>query len=330
MLPLGPLASSLATSPQVVEWILRDNLPNTAVATLFRQEFQRVLDRWLENSIGPPNVVQLPALACEAVGGDPRAAVPVTATWQLVRLAAKLLDDIEDRDLNDRLAITLNAATSLIFAAPLVLNELTTNSAHDVAARATMALERAMLRAAAGQHADLNVAQLEERTEDPEAWLEIAEAKSGELLAWAGWAGALVGGADEHTQECLRQYGFHLGVLLQVADDFNGIWGASGATDLARGCLSLPVCYARHVLKGAARSHLETRLGQAAKGDRTAEGEAANMLIQSGAQAYLLAVARVQYRQARLALEQSQALTPHHSLIALLDGVMPALASLGA
>ncbi len=329
MQPPGVSASSLS-GWQVVDRVLRDNLPNTAVATVFRQELQHILDRWIESSTGPPTIAHLPALTCDAVSGDPSAAVRVAATWQLVRLARKLLDDIEDREADDRLAITLNAATSLIFSAQLALNELTTDSAHDIAWRASVALERAMLRAAAGQHADLAGAQLERKPADPEAWLEIAQAKSGELVAWAGWSGALVGGADEHTQDCLCQYGFHLGVLLQVADDFDGIWGAGGASDLARGCLSLPVCCARRVLSGEARGHFDALLGQAAKGDGTAEGEAVNILIQSGAQAYLLAVARIQYGQAMSALEQAQALTTQHSLVALLDGVMPMLASLGA
>jgi geranylgeranyl pyrophosphate synthase len=297
---------------------------------VFRQELQRIVDRWTENGAGPPTIAQLPALACEAVGGDPSVAVPVTAAWQVVRLAAKLLDDVEDRDIDHRLAITLNAATSLIFAAPLVLNELKKNSAHDIAPPVTIALERATLRAAAGQHTHLAGVQMDSSSADPDTWLEIAQAKSGELFAWASWAGALAGGADEHTQEGLRQYGFNLGTLLQVGDDFNGIWGANGANDLARGCLSLPVCYARHVLKGAARGHLDALLSRVQEGDQTAEGEAANMLIQSGAQAYFLAVASVQYRQAKMALEQSRALTTHHSLITLMDGVMPMLASSGA
>ncbi len=330
MQPPGALASWFECR-QAVDRILQDNLPNTELETVFRQELQHILDRWAENTTGPPTVAQLPTLTCEAVGGDPSVAVPVVAAWQLVRLAAKLFDDIEDREADDRLALTLNAATSLLFAAPLALNELTRDATHDIAWRASVALERAMLRTAAGQHADLAGTLVERRPADPEAWLEIARAKSGELVAWAAWAGALVGGADERTQECLRQYGSALGILLQVADDYNGIWGAGGAGDLARGCLSLPVCYARLVLSGEARDRFETLFAQAGNDDKEAEGEAVKMLNESGALAFVLAVARIRYRHAVSALEQAgQAITTGRSLLALLDGVMPILACSGA
>jgi len=56
------------------------------------------------------------------------------------------------------------------------------------------ALNRAMLRACARQHADL-AGQMGMSDVDPDTWLEIARAKSGGFLAWAAWSGALRAGA---------------------------------------------------------------------------------------------------------------------------------------
>ncbi|MCL4486638.1 MAG: polyprenyl synthetase family protein [Chloroflexi bacterium] len=338
--------------------VIGESLQDTGPGTAFRQELSRILRRRAEDRAGAPQIGQLPVLACAAVGGNPLAAGPLTAGWQLVRLAAKLLDDIEDREVETGAGILLNAATGLLFAAPLVLDELSAFLGRDVAHCVSLELQRAMLRAAAGQHADLSGARKETRTEDADTWLEIALAKSGELLGWAAWAGALVGGAGEQARECLREYGVHLGVLLQVADDFYGIWGPGGAGDLAGRQLNLAVCYARLVLDGAGGERVgelgdhPSPEGGEALGDHTgsplrtgggsplrtgsgsplqsaaADMEEVDQLTQLGAQAFLLATARVQHRQALAALERAGAsLKDKEPLVMLLNRVMPVVGS---
>lgn len=316
---------------EVLHRIVQECVTQNSSGLMLRQELQQITRQWMKSNPATLAIARLPRIACEAVGGNPSMAVPITASWQLVRLAAKLFDDLEDREQVNQFAVTLNAATSLIFAAQLALNELAEVSALDVAQRVSVSLNRAMLRAAAGQHADIVGTHRDGRKETPDDWLEIAEAKSGGLLAWATWAGAIVGGAsDELTQKCFYTYGLHLGILLQLADDFNGIWGRYGDNDLATGCLSLPVCYARLVLTPDARDHLESLLDRAISNEKAAEAEAVSILTDSGAQAYLLTVARIHARRAAAALEQVPGGIPtNRALIALLDGVMPGLASSG-
>jgi geranylgeranyl pyrophosphate synthase len=123
-----------------------------------------------------------------------------------------------------------------------------------------------------------------------------------------------------------NEYGCHLGVLLQVADDFHDVWCLAGDSDLAAGQPTLPVCYALSVVKAAERARLAALLGLAAQGDKAAETQDREWLTDLGAQAYLLVVARTQYRPALAALQRTGLSLPaSRQLIALLDGVLPAL-----
>lgn len=308
--------------------VIDQTLPRTGPVAAFRTDLNQVLDCRLQ---GPPDNVsinRLPSLTCAAVGGDPIQAEPVTAAWLLIRLAAKLLDDVEDFDIATGTPLVANVATGFLSLAPLVLRELPTSPNSDVPLKINLELQGAILKAAAGQHADLRGAQSNTRTEDAEAWLEIAVAKSGELLGWAAWAGALVGGADEQTLGCLRAFGIHLGVLLQMADDFHGIWGSPRVSDLAGHHLSLPVCYARSVLNSDSLERLETLLSAARQRDKAAEMEARDFLINLGAQSYLLTAARIQQRQALATLEEARLdLSESASLVTLMNQIIPLIGS---
>lgn len=313
---------------EVVGGLIEDNLPQTTIGISFRQELGKTLSHWTLCETRAPDIGNLPILACEAIGGDARAAEPVTAAWQLVRLAAKLLDDIEDGEVKRCIGVTINTATSLTFVADLTLDWLSAYCPQDIVRQVSLELQRAMLRAAAGQHADLQGDQSEPHQADPDAWLQIARAKSGDLLGWAAWAGALVAGANVQALACLREYGSHLGVLLQIADDWYGIWAPDGAADLMGRHLNLAVCYARAVLKEQAREHFEVLLSQA-EDHRSAEREAVELVTALGAQAYLLAIGRIEYGSAVAALQKVQApLSGGGPLVNLLDGVMPIVGTL--
>ncbi len=285
------------------------------------------LEAWLGREAGIPTIGNLPALAYLAAGGDGRAVMPVVAAWQAVHLALKLFDDVEDGDAGDHPSEAINTGTGLLMAAQVALEQLAAYGVSLGAARSVrLAFGRAVLRACVGQQSDLVAGRDPGASTDPDGWLEIAGSKSGELLGWAAWAGALVGTSDERTASCYHEYGYHLGVLLQVADDFNDVWRADGSSDLARGRLTLPVCYALHVATDEGRAFLTDLLERAAVGDGPADAEARQMLIDLGAQTYLLAVARVQYQQAAAALQNAGGIGASvPQLSTLLDQVLPAL-----
>ena len=328
-LPAGRPDSLLDERWWTVSQLIQDVLSEVTPGAAYCQQLLAVVDRWMKPDPGDPNIGILPRLACEANGGDPHLAAPVTAAWRLVRLTAKLFDDVEDGEASDQPAEVINVATGLLFVAQLVLGELVVQGMDSsLVQRLGQALNRAMLRACAGQHADLVAGQIGIANVDPEAWLEIALAKSGELLAWAAWAGALVAGAGGHTLACYHKYGYHLGVLLQVADDFNGVWHPEGVSDLDAGRLTLPVCYALSVAEAEERDRLKALLKQTTQGDDAARAQARQLLTDLGAQAYLLVVGRVQHQQAVEALRSANRTSPAgQQLFALLDQVLPALSA---
>jgi hypothetical protein len=318
--------SELATDEHrwIVSRVIQDALGEDDPGTAYGQQLWEVLDRW---DTGDQTIGILPRLTCEANGGDLHLAAPVTVAWRLARLAAKLFDDVEDGEASGQPAEVINTAIGLLFVAHLALDGPVLRGVNSgLVRRLAQAFDRATLRACAGQHADLAASRCRTTNVSPEAWLEIVGAKSGELLAWAAWAGALVAGADEHTLACYHEYGYHLGVLLQVADDFDGVWHPEDASDLATGQLTLPVCYGLAVAKAEERDCLKALLKQTAQGDEAAGVRARQLLTDLGAQAYLLVVGRVHHRQTVEALRGADSASPAgQRLVALPDRILPAL-----
>ena len=85
------------------------------------------------------------------------------------------------------------------------------------------------IRLFAGQDRDLCG---ETRTLD-DYWRTIG-AKTANAFAWACGAGALCGSDDPDLVRACRNYGYHLGLALQVLDDFQGFWEPVGSGALSR------------------------------------------------------------------------------------------------
>jgi geranylgeranyl pyrophosphate synthase len=267
----------------------------------------------------------LPTIVGKVVGGERLNAARVSTAWKLVYSAAKLLDDVEDGDITDDVPAAINKATGILFAAQIALSGTEGLGEERIPWQVSHMLQRAILRASAGQHADLKLqhAPLSEWT--PDKWMEVARAKSGELFGWAAWAGAFVSEAKEETLGHWREFGSCLGTLLQVADDFNGVWAASKSGDLQGACFSLPVCYALSVTTGEQHKALMTWLHLAAQGYRASIGQIQQLLTELGTVTFLLVAAREQYLCDRAALDGAADRSNASELIAVLDQVFPAI-----
>jgi geranylgeranyl diphosphate synthase type I len=150
------------------------------------------------------------------------------------------------------------------------------------------------LRMCSGQHADLT----EEDGFTLERYLQIVGAKSGEFFSLACRAGALLG-TDEVAH--YSEFGYNLGVLIQICDDFKGVWNPKGQSDLAAGKRTLPVIYALTVAPPSVRECLE-RLLVKATSEREAEEEAWRIITELGAPHYLLVEAQIRCQRAEAAL----------------------------
>jgi geranylgeranyl diphosphate synthase type I len=115
----------------------------------------------------------------------------------------------------------------------------------DVVLQAAEILHNTCLDLTRGQFLDMSYEKRTDLTTD-NYWPMIA-GKTAALLSACCQVGALLGGADEGTQDAYRSFGQYLGLAFQVQDDILGIWGneaitgKSAASDLVEGKNSLPV-----------------------------------------------------------------------------------------
>ena len=81
-------------------------------------------------------------------------------------------------------------------------------------------------------------------------YLSVLADKTGSLIATSAEFGARFAGVDEHTVDCLRDFGEQFGMAFQISDDILDIASESGqsgktpGTDLREGIQTLPVLYA--------------------------------------------------------------------------------------
>ncbi len=186
-------------------------------------------------------------------------------------------------------------------------------------------LNHACLCACVGQDADFQSRYTLEKL-DPDRWLEIAGKKSGELFAWACQAGGLVAGGDETIQTNLWEFGLHLGILVQIADDFNGIWGPAGEIDLLNRQWTLPISYAYFVAQKKDKKVLDELNKCIALGDRRPVQMTREQITTLGGQKYVLAVAWLRRSEAIKALNRITLSFPaRQRMMVLLDRIFPVL-----
>lgn len=218
-------------------------------------------------------------LACEALGGDLRLALPLAAALELVHNFSLVHDDIEDGDETryHRAALWSAFGRKAAVAAGIALWALayqTLRRAAEVglAADRVLAAHRVVNDACRemieGQHLDLSF-ELRTDVSLPE-YLGMIERKTAALLAAALRIGALAAGAGEAEQEHLAAYGRQLGMAFQIRDDILGIWGEGSATgkpvgaDIARRKKTLPIIHALRQVVGPDRELLRRVYSQPA------------------------------------------------------------------
>lgn len=196
----------------------------------------------------------LPIFTAEALGADLETACHVAAGLEIGRIAAGCLDEWQDHDTEGALwqAIgpeqTVSLATGMIALSLLTLSHLVHLGAEP---GLVIALQRefevTLLHMSAGQYADLGD---ELSLDDYET---VAGAKSGALLRLGCRAGAIVAGGSAEIVERYGEFGYNLGILVQVWNDIFGLAGVEGKND-ADHQRALPVLAAKAVDQCVERS----------------------------------------------------------------------------
>ncbi len=181
-------------------------------------------------------------MCCTAAGGCWEDAVPIAAVVELFMVALDLLDDAEDCEENAVQASlgqarALNVSTGLLFLAHQGLLDAAGHPALHI-------LLAAGLQACGGQDADL-MTPTTDRPPALNAAMDISAGKSASLVAAICRLGALCAGADETVQDLYARFGWHIGLVKQLANDIAGVRpGTVGKTDRALRRPTLPLTYA--------------------------------------------------------------------------------------
>ncbi len=247
----------------------------------------------------------LPILTCQFIGGDVEAAVHLAAAWNLFHLAANIFDDIEDEGFvigpNGVMPLgeAVNTATTLLFLAQSALDPLSETDRSPFLLELRRELNQTGIHICVSQHQDL--VEMTKPDVSLGTYWQITGAKSGRFFGWACRAGAVIGGGSPSQVVGCDSYGYNLGVLLQIFDDWVGLSPDEGVSDLALGKRTLPTIYALAVAPPGQRQGLMTLLDQACQ-SREAEIEAQAEIIRLGGLHYTLVEAEMRRKRAETAL----------------------------
>ncbi len=174
--------------------------------------------------------------SCEALGGNTDTAIPAAAAIELVHNFCEIHDDIQAgriaRNGRDSVwwrwgpAQAINAGDGMHALARLALLGLGGRSfGPDIVFEAVKLLDMASLATCEGRFMEL---EAQERLDmSSNAYLRMAEAKTGALYACAMEFGALAAGGDPRVRNVFAEAGNDLGVATQIADDMRQLAFAS-------------------------------------------------------------------------------------------------------
>ncbi len=256
-------------------------------------------------------------LACQAVGGDYRSALPAAAALELVHNFSLIHDDIEDHSPQRRhrpavwwlwgIPQAINAGDAMYALSRLALFRLADRDVPPAKVlQAARILDETCLRLCQGQYLDIS---FQDRLDiGVDAYLDMIGGKTAGLIESCLWVGAILGTDDQRVGERFRRCGRNLGLAFQMRDDVLGIWGKEDATgkstliDIQEKKKSLPVIYALERAIGQERAGL---VGMYSKEGMEPDDIAAvrEILDAVGAQAYAQGKAEEYYRQALAELE---------------------------
>ena len=259
-------------------------------------------------------------LACEAVGGDPRLAIPAAASVELVHNFSLIHDDIQDRSEYRRHRRTvwsvwgepqaINAGDDMFVLSQLALVS-DQHADPQVTIRAVRALNHASRMLCEGQYLDLDFERRPAITLLD--YYDMIERKTAALLEASCQLGAIYGGAVDRVVGALSNFGKQLGIAFQIRDDYLGIWGnpketgKPAADDVESKKKSLPVLHALESANATDRSTLNAIFSRQEPATKEEVRQVLDVLGRCGSAEYTAAEAA---RHSSLALEALSSAVP--------------------
>ena len=262
-------------------------------------------------------------LACHALGGQWRQALPVAAAVELVHNFSLIHDDIQDASTERRGRPTvwyiwgqpqaINAGDAMhALALSSLLRLEDSGTSHRVMVRAARVLGEASLRLSEGQYRDLSYEKsLDVKVDD---YLAMIGGKTAALFSCSLEIGAILATDDESSLAAMRTFGNALGLTFQVHDDVLSIWGdeattgKSSASDIQTKKKTLPVIYALENARGA-DGDLLRHIYQKQTLDNKDVADVMGVLNRLGTREYAHSVGQGYYNEALSALD-SPAINP--------------------
>lgn len=306
--------------------IINEAIPECA----YRQKMHSLLSNSKATGGNKISINFLPHISYSIFSDTPDKGTPLTAAWQLICIAAKLFDDVEDRAVISNESQTINLANGFVFASQIALEKLVDFGVVEENSKTIRQnYHKVCLRMCSGQDKDLGT-QADRIFPTPDQWLDITQDKSGILFAWATWAGGLIAGLNNAQLSTLWEYGVRLGTLIQIADDYNAIWDSS-KVNLFDNLTALPICYAYYVANQNERDLLVGLLNCSQTQEIVNALQRLHVLLSSlGTEKFILAAAQIQRHEAINALLRNFPKASIQPLISLLDQAFPILENIYA
>ena len=258
-------------------------------------------------------------LACEAVGGNPKDALPAAVALEYIHNFSLIHDDIQDQDEMRRHRKTVWAiwgepvgivsGNTIFSLADLSSGKLTDRG---VDAATSVAVGRVLaeryLKMMEGQYLDISYES--RSTITTTEYLDMIQRKTGALIECSIYSGALIGagvGRADNLIGNMRSLGREFGYVFQIIDDLLGIWGgvATGkpvGADILRKKKALPAVHALDNATGASARELHTIYSEETVTASHVE-TVLEIMDDVGTKAYCESLAREHWEKALLVIE---------------------------
>lgn len=227
------------------------------------------------------SIWEYPFAACQAVGGEPEAALPGAAAIFCSLASIHLVDDMLDEDpYGDYRKLGAGNAANLALAFQAAAHRLLVDAAPDAATSADLqtSLAGMALATAFGQSLDAQPVSGEE------GYWQVVQAKTPPLFGAAFYIGARLGGAPAPLAEQLEDLGGLMGQFIQVSDDLGDALETPARADWQRPTNNLALLFAS-TAEHPERERFE-QLASCVYSDETALAAAQEILARCGAVSY--------------------------------------------